>query len=93
MSQSLNHIKIGTNWVNLNTLSGIQVGTQFKIQNLDTRTGCRISEGNMPINDKIGGVINSRNKYGSTVLVVKDSLAIWVKSESSDEIYLSLELV
>ena len=94
MAQTINRVIVGNKWISLNAVTGIPIGTQFKIQNLDPRLGGLLAEGNMPVVDKIGDIINKRNTFGSSILVAKDSLQIWVRSESDiSDIELSVQLV
>lgn len=81
--KTIDDIKIPSeSWVDLNTLSGISVGTPFDIQN-KTTVWVQLYEGDdQPTSDEVDGRImtNLGHSYG-VATVLSGSLKIWAKAK------------
>lgn len=84
MSQSIDDITIPTEWVSINILSGIPVGTAIKLQNKGRYT-CVLAEGTKPSDDSVNGErINTKNFNEQTKYIASDSLEIWARIEDEN---------
>ncbi|WP_017445803.1 hypothetical protein [Gayadomonas joobiniege] len=84
-------IEIG-DWVNINTLSGIPAGTNFRITNKgDHRVDiCEAPVKPNPL-DKIGDPITDINGPLPIIFVENYTDPIWVKNKGTKPVYLSVQ--
>tara|TARA_B100001105_G_scaffold204145_2_gene167899 strand:- start:786 stop:1073 length:288 start_codon:yes stop_codon:yes gene_type:complete len=80
MSEVVNIKILKDTWVNVNTLSGIPVGAEFRIQN-DGVTWVRVQEsGGQPLDEKEGKLLTNLDKSSSSALIPTGSGEIWARS-------------
>lgn len=81
MSQTIDDIKVSTEWVSVNLLTSIPVGVAMKIQNKGIYT-CILAEGVKPEKESTNGErINTKYFTEQTKYILKDSLEIWARIE------------
>ncbi len=79
MSETIPYISVdSTDWVNLNTESGIAVGTAMSISTPSASTGRLVESATKPALDFDGGEIITNYRYSNNVAsVLAGSLDIW----------------
>jgi len=84
MSQTIPDIEIGDSWVDLNTTSGVAVGSEFIIQNKKT-TWILLYEGtDAPLSTSTAGVyLTNLDRPDGKCTVRSGSLKVWAKSTVS----------
>ena len=81
MAQTLPDIVIGDTWVSLNVISGIAVGTAFKVQNKSTTWAILQESSTQPLNtDTKGELVTDLFHTEPSKLIAAGSLEIWAKS-------------
>lgn len=85
-------IEIGTNYVSINNLTGIPVGTRIIITNHSPTWGMIEEAANQPSNDSLDGeIICSLPEVTATKLVVSD-VEVWAKSLGSNPIKFNVQV-
>jgi hypothetical protein len=84
MSQTIPDIHVDdTAWVDVNTASGVAVGSKFRIT-LKSTTWCRLYEGTVApaIDSKDGEVITDKYNPYNVAVIPAGSSKIWARSSS-----------
>ena len=80
MSKVINVDITPDTWVNVNTLTGISVGTEFRIQN-DGVIWVRIQESStQPTENKEGKILTNLDKSSSSATITSGSETLWARS-------------
>lgn len=80
MAQTLPDVVVGDTWVDLNTVTGIAVGTRLALLNKST-TWIQLAEGTEPAaNYKDGVILRDMESNYAQADIPASSLTIWAKS-------------
>lgn len=81
MAETKPDITIGDDWVSLNTLSEVPVGSPFLIQNKTTNWIILFEQSTQPSSSSTDGVyLTDLYQSEGSKLIVADSLEIWAKA-------------
>jgi len=84
MAETLPNISIGQSWVDVNTESGISVGTAFSLYNEGTGSIKLIEQSSEPShNDTKGKILDPHRFPNSLAIIPTGSLRIWAKAIST----------